>query len=304
MGAASELGDRVAYLPIADRPIIRWPGNARVAFWVSPNITFYEYTPLLDKLRDPYPRTPHPDVRSYAHQDYGKRVGFWRMLRVLDKHGITATASLNVAVLDHFPEIREAMVARDWDYMCHGLYNSRFVWHLSEEEERAYWQALADRVLQHTGKRMGGNLGPGPQSCTERTPDLMAEAGLLYNAAWVHDDQPFPMRVRQGRLISLPYSFDTNDSPFLGMGWEVDEFAEACKRQFDRLYAEGADSGRVMNLSLHTYLIGQPHRIKYLDQILDYILSHDGVWKTTGSEIAHYYLDHYYDATMKRIQGG
>ena len=52
-----------------------------------------------------------------------------------------------------------------------------------------------------------------------------------------------------------------------------------CNAQFDQLYKEGAESGRVMCIALHPYLIGQPHRIKYLEETLRYILSHDGVWQ-------------------------
>ena len=65
-----------------------------------------------------------------------------------------------------------------------------------------------------------------------------------------------------------------------------------------RLYAEGADSGRVMCIALHPYVVGQPHRIKHLDDILSYVLAHDGVWQTTADEIAEYYLEHAYDAAV------
>ena len=73
------------------------------------------------------------------------------------------------------------------------------------------------------------------------------------------------------------------------------------KRQFDTLYEEGEQSGRVMCISLHPYLCSQPHRAKYLDQALGYILSHDGVWKTTAEEIAKYYLDNYYDTVSGHV---
>ena len=32
---------RIDYLPIVDRPAIKWPGNARVALWISPNVEHY-----------------------------------------------------------------------------------------------------------------------------------------------------------------------------------------------------------------------------------------------------------------------
>src|SRR4051812_34354088 len=52
MPAASLAPHRIDYLPMIDRPIIRWPNGARVAFWVAPNIEHYEYLPPLDGVRN------------------------------------------------------------------------------------------------------------------------------------------------------------------------------------------------------------------------------------------------------------
>src|ERR1700740_1897374 len=123
---------RFDYAPITERPVIKWPDNARVAFWVAPNMEFFEYLPEN--------RPTQPDIPHYSRMDYGNRVGFWRMLEVLNKHKVRACCCLNLEILDHFPEIKDAMVAADWDYMAHGLYNSRPIYDLTEEQERAYWR--------------------------------------------------------------------------------------------------------------------------------------------------------------------
>ena len=287
--------DRVDYSPIIDRPIIKWPNGARVALWISPNVEHYEYMPDDDAARTPWPRTPFPDVQQYSYRDYGNRVGFWRMLETLDKYNIRSCVSLNVAVLEHFPEIRDAMVERNYDYMSHGIYNTRYLYTYSEEQEREFYRDTIESLKIHTGKQLKGMLGPAI-SGTERTPDLMAEAGLIYHTDWMHDDQPVPIKVKSGKLISVPYSIELNDSSLLRDNhYEGDYFARICKAQFDQLYKEGAESGRVMCIALHPFLIGQPHRIKYLDEILSHIMSHDGVWQTTADEIADYYIEHYYD---------
>jgi len=287
--------DRVDYSPIIDRPIIKWPNGARVALWISPNVEHYEYMPDDDTARTPWPRTPFPDVQQYSYRDYGNRVGFWRMLETLDKYNIRSCVSLNVAVLEHFPEIRDAMVERNYDYMSHGIYNTRYLYTYTEEQEREFYRDTIETLKLHTGKQLKGMLGPAI-SGTERTPDLMAEAGLIYHTDWMHDDQPVPIKVKSGKLISVPYSIELNDSSLLRDNhYEGDYFARICKAQFDQLYKEGAESGRVMCIALHPFLIGQPHRIKYLDEILSHIMSHDGVWQTTADEIADYYIENYYD---------
>ncbi|MBI4184553.1 MAG: polysaccharide deacetylase family protein [Proteobacteria bacterium] len=285
---------RVDYLPIVDRPVIRWPGGARVALWVAPNVEHYEYLPVFDGKRDPYPRSPYPDVQQYAYCDYGNRVGFWRMLEVMDKYGIRCTVSLNLAVLEHFPEVRDAMLARDWAYMSHGFYNTRYITTYTEAEERAFLKDNIDTLARQTGMRLKGFFGPSSTG-TERTPDLLAEFGILYHCDWAHDDQPVPIKVKSGRLISVPYTFEINDGHVLRTYCEGEYFSRIIKAQFDTLYREGAESGRVMCIALHPFLIGQPHRIQHLDDALRHILSHEGVWLTTADEIAEYYLAHYYD---------
>ncbi len=292
---------RVGYLPIVDRPALRWPHGARLALWVAPNIEHYEYLPPVRPVRDPWPRMPHPDVMNYAYRDYGNRVGFWRMLDVLDRYEIPCTVSLNVAVLEHFPEIKQAMLQRDWRFMSHGIYNTRYLAGLSEDEERAFHQDTIDTVLRHTGQRMLGMLGPSITN-SERTPDLMAEAGMIYHADWAHDDQPVPITVRSGKLISMPYSVEVNDVAVRQQLHEGEYFVQLIKDQFDCLYAEGADSGRVMCIALHPYVMGHPHRIQYLDQALAYIRSHDQVWLTTADEIALHYMAHCYDEVAASLK--
>lgn len=293
----------ITYSPIIDRPTIRWPENARVALWISPNVEFYEYQPPPNKYRNPWSRTPHPDVMLYSHRDYGNRVGFWRMLEVFDHYQIRATASINMAVLDHFPEIRDAMVERNWDFMSHGIYNTRYLFGMSEDEERAFYQDTIETLRRHTGKQVKGMLGPA-FSVTPNTPELMAEAGLIYQADWFIDDQPFPINVKSGKLVGVPYAKDLNDAQLFSASYsyEGDYFLQICKDQFDVLYEEGAESGRVMHIALHPFFFGQPHRLRYLDEALKYILSHKGVWATTGDEIAEYYIAHYYDETVAQLR--
>ena len=230
--------DRMDYSPIIDRPIIKWPNNARVAFWVAPNIEHYEYMPPLDGVRDPWPRTPHPDVQQYSTHEFGTRVGFWRLLEILDRYNIKCSTTLSIGVLEHFPEIAEAMLKRDWIFVNHGFYNTRYVTTYSEEQEREFYKDNIDTLKRLTGKQLKGMLGPAI-SGTERTPDLMAEAGLIYHTDWMHDDQPVPINVKSGKLVSVPYSIELNDSPLFRVNYEADYFAEICKRQFDQLYKEG-----------------------------------------------------------------
>ncbi len=282
--------DRFSYSPIVTRPRIVWPGGARVALWVVPNVEHYEYQPREVGARDPWPRMPHPDVLGYGGKDYGNRVGLWRMFEVMDRLGLTCTASLSISVYEHYPEIMEAIEGRGWDVMCHGIYNTRYLWDLPEDEERAVIADCVETYRRLTGKPLAGWFSPAV-SCTVNMPDLVAEAGIAYYCDFYHDDQPTPVRVRRGQLVSVPYTMDLNDAFTYTRYEEGEEFAQMVIDHFDTVYREGAEHGRVMSIALHPYMMGRPHRIKHLERALDYILSHDGVWAATGAEIARWYID-------------
>jgi len=283
------------YLPYDERrPKIRWPNGARVAFWVAPNIEFYELAPPKNPTRVSWPR-PVPDVQNYSNRDYGNRAGFQRMLETMDRCGVRGSVSLNVAVCEHHPELIEACAKRGWEFYSHGTYNTRYMFNMTEDQERELIQDSIDTIRKHTGQKLDGWLAPA-LSYTEHTLHLVAEMGLTYICDLFHDDQPAPLKVARGRLASIPYSLEMNDFISLLVNLASPRhYGEILKRQFDRLYAEGEDSGTVMCIPLHPYLIGQPYRIKAFEEALAYITRHDKVWLATGREIARHFLDHHYD---------
>jgi peptidoglycan/xylan/chitin deacetylase (PgdA/CDA1 family) len=283
------------YSPIIHRPKLELPGGARVAFWIGLNIEHYE----VDK-----PSTSifggtaalQPDPLNYGWRDYGPRVGIWRMMDVLDKYGIRASVLLNSDVCERYPQILEEGKKRRWVWLAHGKNNSIFEAGMSREEERQYLQDVVETITAATGQQPRGWLGPALTE-TFNTPELLRELGVTYLLDWCNDDQPFPLNVKSGRMISVPYSIEMNDvSLFVGKSLSPADFAQMVMDQFDVLYEEGAHSGRVMCLALHPFIISQPFRHKYLDKALAYIAGHDRVWLTTSDEIAEWYFSHAYDA--------
>lgn len=295
----TSIRDFVRYAPVTTRPPIQWPGGKRLAVWIVPNIEFYEYTPPPAVGRETWDRVPsHPDVREYGFRDYGNRVGLWRMDAVLQDYPVRPTVSLNLALLDHLPEVAQLIRERGWGVMSHGIYNTRFLYGMDEAAERAFYRDNIDSLKRHTGQDLRGILTPAITN-TARTPALIAESGMTYHADWVHDDVPVPIIVPGRRLISMPYSYDLNDAPLWdGRPYGGRYFVQACKDAFDRLYAESADGGRVFCIALHPYQIGQPHHIGHLREILDHLCRHEGVWFATGDEIAAHYLEHHYDTQL------
>jgi peptidoglycan/xylan/chitin deacetylase (PgdA/CDA1 family) len=228
-----------------------------------------------------------PDLPNWAWHEYGMRVGIWRFFDVLAKRGLKATFALNGTVCELYPEMCATAHAAGWDFMGHGWVQKPMH---RVEDQRAAIRDTMDAIAKVTGHPPRGWESPGLTE-TPETADLLAEEGIEYIADWVLDDQPVPIRTRSGRLTSVPYTVELNDVTITAVQQQSsDTLLHRGRDQFDRLYQEGAEIPRVMAISIHPYLTGVPHRIKYLEALYDYILGHDGVLMWTGAEILDWYL--------------
>jgi peptidoglycan/xylan/chitin deacetylase (PgdA/CDA1 family) len=236
------------------------------------------------------PGTPVPDIPSWSARDYGNRVGVFRLMQVLNRYGVRGTVALNSDLCAHHPEIIAEGQKLGWEWIGHCESNTRRLNEAPPGEEKGIIQRTLATIAKASGARPVGWLGSGLQE-TWDTLDLLAAEGCEYVCDWTNDDQPYEMMLDGGRrLVSVPYSHEINDKPVFERAHRTaDEFREMICRQFDVLYREGAESGRVMAIALHPYLTGVPHRIDAFDAALAYICRHPGVWKATGSEIARHY---------------
>jgi peptidoglycan/xylan/chitin deacetylase (PgdA/CDA1 family) len=153
------------------------------------------------------------------------------------------------------------------------------------EEKRWIEQSLAV-LRQASGQAVRGWLSPA-KSESFQTLDLLAQSGLDYVCDWVNDDMPYAMRTTGGPLVAMPHPVDIDDYTILVNNHHTeDDFRDQVIDHFDVLYREAsADNGRVMAISLHPWVIGQPYRIRALEEALAHIMRHRGVWAATGSQI-------------------
>ena len=284
--------ERFPYSAIVDREPLRWPNGARVAVWVIPNIEHF----LFDRPSTPITLATAnlvPDVLNYSWRDYGLRVGIWRLMEIMERYGVKGTVALNSDVCAHYPRVIEGGNQLGWEWMGHGTSNSILLGRQTEEEERALVRVVVETIHKSTGKPPRGWLSPALTE-SHRTLDLLAECGIEYVCNWVNDEQPYPMRVKTGSMISIPYSVEINDIPaFLDLKQSAEAFGGMICDQFDVLYEDGAKSGRVMAICLHPFLIGHPYRSKYLARALAHIASRQEVWFASGSEIVDWYRQNY-----------
>jgi Predicted xylanase/chitin deacetylase len=222
-------------------------------------------------------------------------------MRLLDQLGVRASALLNSDCCLHYPQIVEEVVGRHWACVAHGKSNSVLHWNLEVDEERRLLDEIVETIERTTGARPHGWLGP---VLTEsfNTPRLLGDLGFNYILDWCSDDQPFPLRVPGHRMIGVPYSIEVNDiTVFPGTSASGEDFYRMIVDQFDVLYEESEESGRVVALALHPFISNQPFRHPYLAKALEHIVGHPGVWVTTSDEIADWYLANCYDRDVPAI---
>jgi peptidoglycan/xylan/chitin deacetylase (PgdA/CDA1 family) len=279
---------RVDYLPIHRRPPLRLPDNARVAVWTIVNVEHWAATAPMPRqvLSPPMGQPLLPDVPNWAWHEYGMRVGFWRFLQTLEQRNLKASFAVNGSACTVYREACQAAHDAGWDFLGHGFIQEPT--HKVHDQSKMIAQTI-EAIRDLTGKPPRGWESPGLTQ-TDETLDLLAEAGIEFVADWVLDEQPVRLKTRAGDIVSIPYTVEVNDVVINAVQQHSsDELFRRGRDQFDRLYLEGASAPRIMAISIHPYLTGVPHRIRYLESLYDYILSHDGVFHWTGAEILDWF---------------
>ena len=277
--------DRYAFNALPDRPLYDWPGGKRLAVCLCNNIEWFSFMTGLgsDHTQPGAAQT----TRNYAWRDYGNRVGLWYLFDLLDELGLPASHNLNAAVLDNCPQIVDRIRARGDEVIGHGLTNSERQDIMDEATERAMIEATTDAISRHFGAPPRGWLGPYIVQ-SNVTLDLLQEAGYSYMLDWPADDQPFWMKTRTGRILSVPYSIEVNDSPAQVFRHHTGrEFEEMIIDHFDEMLVQSRKYPLVFNIVLHPFVIGQPFRLHALRRALTRLLKHrDELWLTTPGGIA------------------
>lgn len=224
----------------------------------------------------------NPDYGTWGQREYGNRVGVFRVLDALDRHGIRASVALNSSAAERYPQLVRECSARGYEFLGHGSHANRMLTSgMSEDEERTFISDALDTLERVTGVRPRGWLGQ-DYGESQRTPALLAAAGLDYVADWPNDDQPYPMNAGKP-LISLPAQPEWDDVQLLWLRRiAMNCYPDIVDDAFETLYGEG---GRVFCLGLHPWMIGQAHRVKYLRTALQRIFTRTHVWQATAGEI-------------------
>ena len=284
--------------PLSTRGILRWPDNARLALSVVVTLEHMEWMPPEDSfqaanLAGGSAARPFPDYARISHREYGHRVGIYRVLDVLESHGIRPTVAMDAMTASNYPYLVRHCLDRGCEIIGHGISVSRMITgKMSEQEERDYIRESLDALTQATGEAPVGWMGP-EYGESQRTPRLLGEAGVRYLCDWANDEQPYPLKVPTGELFALPVMLELDDVVAMAhRKVTIDRYATMLRESFDEMYDDGTDNGRALVLSLHPWLIGQPFRIGILDEALGHMMRRQGVWTASGAEVVDWYRTH------------
>jgi len=277
-------------------PHPHWPGNARLAVSLVVNIEEGAELSLADG--DERNEGTHEvveelkgvaDLCMESHFEYGSRVGYWRVMELLQRYQAVATLNTCARALERTPWVADDALARGHEIACHG-YRWEAQAQMSESQEREMIQQAVASIQQVAGVRpLGWHTRSASSLNTRRL--LVEEGGFLYDSNAYNDDLPYTVEVLGKPHIVLPYSFDTNDMRFqAGRGFvQATDFSEYCIEAADWLWREGAHCPKMMTVGLHTRIIGRPGRIGGLERLLAYLQNLDGVWFARRVDIARHW---------------
>ena len=291
------------FVPLPERQPLKWPNGARLALILTINL---EYWDLLKDGTDPYyaggpPVVPDPlpanvpDFTNYSWREYGQRVGVWRMIDVFDQAGVPASCTMNAKMGLERRAVIDAVNQRGWELVAHNYEQGDLLtnYTFDPEGEKALILEALKVYEQVVGRKAKGWLSSSLRG-TQRTPDVLAAQGLIFFCDYMNDDQPYLIQTPSGAIVATPYSVEMNDfTLFHRRGLTTSDVLDTFKEQFDELYREGAESGRLMNIGLHPHVAGHPYRIRALRDFLAYAKSFDGVWWATREEMATWYLENH-----------
>jgi allantoinase len=276
---------RFAHVPIHQRTLPPWPGGRGLAVYVALNLEHYAFGEGL--VEDLVPGIPAPDVLNNSWREYGNRVGAWRLHALFRQLDLPVTLLINSELYSAWPDLVTAFRDAGAEVAAHGRTNSQHQAALDEPAERALIDTVTAQIAAREGRPPAGWLSPWIAE-TVRTPDLLHEAGYRYVLDWCMDDQPVWLTTRRGRILSVPYPQELNDSAaVIGRQVGAAEFADMVVDQFEELLLQSREQPLVMGIALHAMIAGQPFRLRHLRRALQHIAARRAdCWLTTAGAIA------------------
>lgn len=276
-------------------PDFRWPGGGRVAVSLVINVEegAERSIPRGDAANDlgaHWIAARASAVRNLTVEsafEYGARAGIWRVLRILRKHDVRATAFCCAVALQLNPAIAKALVRDGHEVADHG-----YQWDTHTDLDGD----AEERLIRASRDALAASTGHSPTSWYSRdglnpgTREVLARNGFAYESNSFNDDLPhWGSGPGNPQLPVLPYAGDTNDSGLFKQFPTAAAFANHLNAALDLLADDPRGGPSVMSVGLHPRLIGRPAYALALDAFIARARS-KGTWIATRKEIVDAWL--------------
>ena len=251
-----------------------WPGGARVAVCLS-------FDP--DNQSIALNRGNNTPI-TMSEGEYGALTGIPRILRLLDRYNLPATFFIPATSTFMHPAMMEAIKKSGrHEVALHGWIHEDPMALNDPEEE---WRLISQAITQL--EKSTGNRNPS-WTMSVYTMSLLKKADLLYDSSLQAMDQPHDVLIdgQSTGIVELPVNWILDDAPFLPANASLPSprlILKTFKDDFDVAYREGT----LFMLTMHPHISGQRSRVKYLEELIEYMKSKPGVWFATAEEIARY----------------
>lgn len=284
--------DRYDWNMLANRKPIQWPEGKKVALWINVSVQHFPLDQSGKPFKVPGGMTmPYPDLRHYTLRDFGNRVGIYRILKAFERYQIRPSFAVNAAICERYPYLMGRLLDGDSEFMAHGWHMDSLHYNdLGAQTEKEIIQRSISTLQSSTGRDIAGWLSPARNE-SEVTPDLIREAGISYLCDWVNDDMPYTFKTSAGDLTAMPLSSEIEDRYIIMHNQHSESsYVTQVKAAYEFLLEEAqTQGGRILSLSIHPWLLGHAHRIKYLEELLEYLSGQPEVWMAHPGEIAGYW---------------
>lgn len=262
-----------------------WPDGARLCVVITVLVENWSdgkapsYSPMTTPLK-----AGTYDLAGVHWQQYGGRAGAWRILKILERHGLPATFACNARSLELYPRLGPAIVKAGHEVAAHGYTQDGVLVYMTAEEQRATIKRTVKIIQEKTGVKPVGWLSP-VLATTDETEGLVAAEKFLWYGDYNNIDLPQRVKHRAGTFVALPHSdyADNRTLRLMPRAW-YDMHVDT----FDYLYRN--EPTGYLNVTVHANYGGRPLIAAMIDKFLGYMRGFPDVWVPRHDALARFVM--------------
>lgn len=268
---------------------LRWPGDRRLA--VSLNVLLEGYStgesPVLGPMGNPLVAGT-VDSQALSWIAYAPKLGIYRIMRMLDRHGLRATVFVSSVVAQNHPEVVLSAEHNGHEVAAHGYAQDVIPAYQTKPVEAESIRQCTSVLRSLLGRQPRGWLSPRATPSVD-TCELLLDNGYEYQCDYFDDHLPYVRNVDGRRIVAIPLTMDVNDLPSLV---RYGNPPLAILQTFSDVLEQFTNSGEtvLLDITMHVHVAGRPYVASVYDRVMSVLAQRPDAWIATRGEIADYTL--------------